>query len=64
MEFQSSFELTGYITEFLKTSKEFDTVLFQSSFELTGYITPSCFLIGFESEKFQSSFELTGYITI
>ena len=38
MEFQSSFELTGYITTSdLYTTA--DLVRFQSSFELTGYIT-------------------------
>ena len=38
-QFQSSFELTGYITRgnIMVTGKI--TVTFQSSFELTGYIT-------------------------
>ena len=36
-EFQSSFELTGYITYNQGLSITFS--LFQSSFELTGYIT-------------------------
>ena len=35
--FQSSFELTGYITRY--EGKELPVDLFQSSFELTGYIT-------------------------
>ena len=61
--FQSSFELTGYIT------REFDDYLtdvqkgFQSSFELTGYITVSCTDHVSYVKVFQSSFELTGYIT-
>ena len=38
IKFQSSFELTGYITSVLRMSlKPFSK--FQSSFELTGYIT-------------------------
>ena len=36
--FQSSFELTGYITR-LKILRRKMRVVFQSSFELTGYIT-------------------------
>ena len=37
-EFQSSFELTGYITDsYVFQQKEL--LQFQSSFELTGYIT-------------------------
>ena len=36
--FQSSFELTGYITGTVKGLKE-QIEAFQSSFELTGYIT-------------------------
>ena len=36
--FQSSFELTGYITQYLVLSIGI-LALFQSSFELTGYIT-------------------------
>ena len=61
--FQSSFELTGYIT--IKVEGKIVTVIgFQSSFELTGYIT---FLFHHHIHKpdsrFQSSFELTGYIT-
>ena len=36
-EFQSSFELTGYITKTRTCLK--DLCMFQSSFELTGYIT-------------------------
>ena len=65
MTFQSSFELTGYITaqfgsKTLVLGKEF-----QSSFELTGYITAQfgskTLVLG---KEFQSSFELTGYITL
>ena len=37
-KFQSSFELTGYITE-IKDRKGKMVNRFQSSFELTGYIT-------------------------
>ena len=37
-EFQSSFELTGYITVEMSILMVLSTV-FQSSFELTGYIT-------------------------
>ena len=37
-EFQSSFELTGYITA-LAINWETSILVFQSSFELTGYIT-------------------------
>ena len=36
--FQSSFELTGYITKRL-TQEQVSKIRFQSSFELTGYIT-------------------------
>ena len=36
--FQSSFELTGYITRF-DIEEELRGFEFQSSFELTGYIT-------------------------
>ena len=36
--FQSSFELTGYIT-IIRAPKTLKEALFQSSFELTGYIT-------------------------
>ena len=36
--FQSSFELTGYITIALSLNNVADA-MFQSSFELTGYIT-------------------------
>ena len=36
--FQSSFELTGYITKLKNTIRK-EILLFQSSFELTGYIT-------------------------
>ena len=59
--FQSSFELTGYIT---KATGIFASsmIVFQSSFELTGYITRQvCRSI--TRNLFQSSFELTGYIT-
>ena len=61
--FQSSFELTGYITE-LKSRQKWFAVWFQSSFELTGYITD----LAIDDQPkidilFQSSFELTGYIT-
>ena len=38
IEFQSSFELTGYITEEVLYGT-FMVNTFQSSFELTGYIT-------------------------
>ena len=37
--FQSSFELTGYITIIEHISGKIDLKEFQSSFELTGYIT-------------------------
>ena len=37
-EFQSSFELTGYITDSYVFQQK-DLLQFQSSFELTGYIT-------------------------
>ena len=61
--FQSSFELTGYIT-FYYLSVLLWALLFQSSFELTGYITEMIYLIpGYVCREFQSSFELTGYIT-
>ena len=60
--FQSSFELTGYITD-----KEGWIVgwidEFQSSFELTGYITIKNVALCVACVVFQSSFELTGYIT-
>ena len=36
--FQSSFELTGYITNLIINDRK-DIIRFQSSFELTGYIT-------------------------
>ena len=39
--FQSSFELTGYITIAPELNIEYRNTKFQSSFELTGYITPS-----------------------
>ena len=38
LRFQSSFELTGYITVHFFDDID-DISLFQSSFELTGYIT-------------------------
>ena len=38
--FQSSFELTGYITS-SAVSLGVNALMFQSSFELTGYITMS-----------------------
>ena len=38
--FQSSFELTGYITGKDLFLNEAGAFSFQSSFELTGYITP------------------------
>ena len=62
MTFQSSFELTGYITLF-NSFHWSATFLFQSSFELTGYITDMRRVIGLVY-LFQSSFELTGYITM
>ena len=62
--FQSSFELTGYITFFLLKQWS-DGILFQSSFELTGYITLRWDgTVDYYLDMFQSSFELTGYITI
>ena len=61
--FQSSFELTGYITG-INVTKEQITALFQSSFELTGYITTGLPIAGVVVNWFQSSFELTGYITV
>ena len=62
--FQSSFELTGYITSSMGGVAEFLRE-FQSSFELTGYITilPSWWRTDY-FVSFQSSFELTGYITL
>ena len=59
--FQSSFELTGYIT-YAKAKHDY-LILFQSSFELTGYITLKFAVACLIAEEFQSSFELTGYIT-
>ena len=61
--FQSSFELTGYIThQLIQVIILIST--FQSSFELTGYITTASTTIILKKIKlFQSSFELTGYIT-
>ena len=37
--FQSSFELTGYITSSVESGLDTSIIMFQSSFELTGYIT-------------------------
>ena len=37
--FQSSFELTGYITYMKRRTRRIRGIQFQSSFELTGYIT-------------------------
>ena len=62
MLFQSSFELTGYIT-ILSMISSIGSGVFQSSFELTGYITDSKMLAINNLSVFQSSFELTGYIT-
>ena len=60
--FQSSFELTGYITlEYLEIL--YIVLEFQSSFELTGYITVMAGTQQLLFDMFQSSFELTGYIT-
>ena len=61
--FQSSFELTGYITYYISTISS-SISLFQSSFELTGYITYYISTISSSISLFQSSFELTGYITL
>ena len=61
-QFQSSFELTGYITSLLVRSRK-NMIEFQSSFELTGYITEEVLYGTFMVNTFQSSFELTGYIT-
>ena len=61
--FQSSFELTGYITVEMSILMVLSTV-FQSSFELTGYITIRLEMRISYLILFQSSFELTGYITI
>ena len=41
IRFQSSFELTGYITVVKHSVKAIGIMAFQSSFELTGYITES-----------------------
>ena len=60
--FQSSFELTGYITKGLHKALESEEE-FQSSFELTGYITLVVMPFNVDFDGFQSSFELTGYIT-
>ena len=46
LAFQSSFELTGYITT-TSTTKRTPKEKFQSSFELTGYITDSSFFFFF-----------------
>ena len=59
--FQSSFELTGYITQISQQISH--RYWFQSSFELTGYITEAINAKGIDKKRFQSSFELTGYIT-
>ena len=60
--FQSSFELTGYITRWVGNPLYIRPMWFQSSFELTGYITNVVTLLP-PGDLFQSSFELTGYIT-
>ena len=61
--FQSSFELTGYITWIVM--KMILTIFqFQSSFELTGYITNENKNVAPIFNPFQNSFELTGYITM
>ena len=60
--FQSSFELTGYITERFNYGRD-KVWEFQSSFELTGYITRITNEAITAGTRFQSSFELTGYIT-
>ena len=61
--FQSSFELTGYITATISVIGTIG-ISFQSSFELTGYITNKAKQNNVRSLiSFQSSFELTGYIT-
>ena len=44
-KFQSSFELTGYITIGIAGYSIFQKRLFQSSFELTGYITKGAIVI-------------------
>ena len=61
--FQSSFELTGYITRLNANADPNLSDKFQSSFELTGYITVAKTPTGIKIATFQSSFELTGYIT-
>ena len=60
---QSSFELTGYITDLLTTDRLVRDE-FQSSFELTDYITNQVEVTELKDTRFQSSFELTGYITV
>ena len=60
--FQSSFELTCYITNHI-SSIAVQAGGFQSSFELTGYITLVVMPFNADFDGFQSSFELTGYIT-
>ena len=62
--FQSSFELTGYITALCFKLNGRPAEGFQSSFELTGYITPLALESLATQFVFQSSFELTGYITM
>ena len=57
--FQSSFELTGYITN---DNMEWAEIirLFQSSFELTGYITESCREAGSYKEQVSKLFRAYG----
>ena len=51
--FQSSFELTGYITVFVNALAD-TKILFQSSFELTGYITEQNISISREVYSFKA----------
>ena len=52
--FQSSFELTGYITQQLMSMTWKSITPFQSSFELTGYITFSSSLRSNHKHRFKA----------
>ena len=65
--FQSSFELTGYITLKKKRKKKNRWLQFQSSFELTGYITLILITIGsaaYEVSKLFRAYRLYNDIAI
>ena len=62
MMFQSSFELTGYITS---TNKRMGEILWVSKlFRAYGLYNQDALIESIDELKFQSSFELTGYITL